>query len=151
MSGWVFVSVHGLLSNCCVKASRCCGFSCCRAWVLEPRHHSCGAQAQLLLGMCNLPRRGMEPVFPASVGRFFTAEPLAKPLWVHKAPRSLSYYDKAPFCLGKQIHKFGAFRCGHICGDSTLLNTGARSCLELSAQDLQPSFLMAISLLFHFS
>ena len=79
LSGWVFVSVHGLLSSCCVKASRCCGFSCCRAQALEPRRHSCGAQAQLLLGMCNLPRTGTEPVFPASVGRFFTTEPLAKP------------------------------------------------------------------------
>ena len=76
---WAFVSVHGLLSSCCAKAARCRGFSRCRARAPEHRLHSSGAQEQLLLSMCDLPGTGMEPVSPASVGKFFTTEPPGKP------------------------------------------------------------------------
>ena len=88
----------GLLCSCGVQASHCSGFSCCRVWVLgtqtsviaarglscsswalEHRLNSRRAQALLLQGMWNLPGSGIEPVFPALAGRFFTTEPPGKP------------------------------------------------------------------------
>ena len=39
---------------------------------------SCGALAQLLCGMQDLPGSGIEPVSPALTGRFFTTEPPGK-------------------------------------------------------------------------
>ena len=49
-------------------------FSCFRAWAPQ-----CGAWVQLLRGMWDLPRSGIEPVSPAMAGRFFTTEPLVSP------------------------------------------------------------------------
>ena len=43
------------------------------------RLSSCGAQAQLLHGMWDLPRPGLEPVSPALAGRFSTTAPPGKP------------------------------------------------------------------------
>ena len=43
------------------------------------RLSSCGLRAQLLLGMRDLPRPGLEPVYPALAGRFSTTEPPGKP------------------------------------------------------------------------
>ena len=43
------------------------------------RLSSCGSQAQLLHGMWDLPRPGLEPVFPALAGRFSTTAPPGKP------------------------------------------------------------------------
>ena len=43
------------------------------------RLSSCGAQAQLLRGMWDLPRPGLEPVSPALAGRFSTTAPPGKP------------------------------------------------------------------------
>ena len=43
------------------------------------RLSSCGSQAQLLRGMWYLPRPGLEPVSPASAGRFSTTAPPGKP------------------------------------------------------------------------
>ena len=40
---------------------------------------SCGARAQLLRGMWDLPRPGLEPVSPALAGRFLTPAPPGKP------------------------------------------------------------------------
>ena len=40
-----------------------------------PRLSSCGSQAQLLHGMWDLPRPGLEPVSPALAGRFSTTAP----------------------------------------------------------------------------
>ena len=47
--------------------------------VAERRLSSCGARAQLLRGMWDLPRPGLEPVSPALAGRFSTAAPPGKP------------------------------------------------------------------------
>ena len=44
------------------------------------RLSSCGARAQLLCGMWDLPRAGLEPVSPALAGRFSTTAPPGKPL-----------------------------------------------------------------------
>ena len=44
------------------------------------RLSSCGSWAQLLRGMRDLPRPGLEPVSPALAGRFSTTAPPGKPL-----------------------------------------------------------------------
>ena len=85
-SGW------WLLCSCSMQASHCNGFSCCGAWVLgcsgfsscsswilDLRPSSCGAHAQLLCGMWDLPGSGIKPVFPALPGGFFATEPSGKP------------------------------------------------------------------------
>ena len=41
---------------------------------------NCGSRAQLLHGMWDLPRPGLEPVCPALAGRFSTTVPPGKPL-----------------------------------------------------------------------
>ena len=43
------------------------------------RLSSCGSRAQLLRGMWDLPRPGLEPVSPALPGRFSTTAPPGKP------------------------------------------------------------------------
>ena len=45
------------------------------------RLSSCGSRAQLLRGMWDLPRPGLEPVSPALAGRFSTTAPPRKPLF----------------------------------------------------------------------
>ena len=84
--------------RCGAQASHCRGFSCCAAQALgarasvvvargliscglpalECRLSSCGARAQLLLGMWDLPGPGLEPMFPALAGRFLTTAPPGK-------------------------------------------------------------------------
>ena len=44
------------------------------------RLSNCGSRAQLLRGMWDLPRPGLEPVSPALSGRFSTTAPPGKPL-----------------------------------------------------------------------
>ena len=46
------------------------------------RLSSCGSRAQLLRGMWDLPRPGLEPVSPALTGRFSTTAPPGKPLHI---------------------------------------------------------------------
>ena len=58
--------------------SRCVGFSSCGLRALECRLSSCGALAQLLCGMCNLPGPGLEPMSPTLAGRFLTTAPPGK-------------------------------------------------------------------------
>ena len=84
---------------CGVQPSHCGGFSCFRAWALGTwasvvvarrlsssgsltlgrRLSSCGARAQWLRCMWDLPGPGLESVFPALAGGFLTAEPPGKP------------------------------------------------------------------------
>ena len=45
---------------------------------LERRLSSCGARAQLLRGMWDFPRPGLEPISPALAGRFLTTAPPGK-------------------------------------------------------------------------
>ena len=69
--GPLFVAVHGPLT---VAAS-----------LVEEhkpqtrRLSSCGSRAHLLRGMWDLPRQGLEPVYPALAGRFSTTAPPGKP------------------------------------------------------------------------
>ena len=56
--------------------------------VTEHRLHTrrlsnCGSRAQLLRGMWDLPRPGLEPVSPALAGRFSTTAPPGKPSLVN--------------------------------------------------------------------
>ena len=84
---WVFVSVRGLFPVAASgghSSSWCAGLSLSRPFVAEHRLQmrrlsSCGARAQLLCGMWDLPRPGFEPVSPASAGRLSTTVPPGKP------------------------------------------------------------------------
>ena len=58
--------------------SRCTGFSSCGLRARERRLSSCGAQAQLLHGMWDLPGPGLEPVSPALAGGFLITAPPGK-------------------------------------------------------------------------
>ena len=65
-------------STCSIQA-QCAGFSTCsiqaqQLWLLgsRPQLNSCGPWAQLLCGIWGLPGSGIEPMFPAVAGRFFT-------------------------------------------------------------------------------
>ena len=95
---WAFSRDEWGLLCCGVWASHCSGFSCCRAWALgvqasvvvahglsrsgsrapECRLSSCGARAQLLHGMWDLPGPGLEPVSPTLAGGFLTPAPPGK-------------------------------------------------------------------------
>ena len=63
--------------------SHCSGFSWCRAWALGTQASvvaahgvsSCGVQAYLPHGVCNLPRAEIKPVSPALAGRFLATGP----------------------------------------------------------------------------
>ena len=68
--------------------SRHVGFSSCGLWALEHRLSSCGTEAQLLHGMWDLPRPGLEPVSPALAGGFLTTVPPGKP----QSVSSYTYY-----------------------------------------------------------
>ena len=92
---WVFVSVRGLSlvvasgghsSSRCGghSSSRCVGLSLSRPLVAEHRLQTRrlgnrGSRAELLRGMWDLPRPGLEPVSPALAGRFSTTAPPGKP------------------------------------------------------------------------
>ena len=55
------------------------GFSSCGTQAVERKLSSCGARAQLLCSMWDLPRPGLEPMSPALAGRFLTTAPPGKP------------------------------------------------------------------------
>ena len=84
---WVFVSVRGLslvAASGGHSSSPCVGLSLSRPLVAEHRLQTrrlsnCGSRAQLLRGMWDLPRPGLEPVSPALAGRFSTTAPPGKP------------------------------------------------------------------------
>ena len=69
--GPLFIAVHGPLT---VVASPVAEHR-----LQTRRLSSCGSRAQLLRGMWDLPRPGLEPVSPALAGRFSTTEPPGKP------------------------------------------------------------------------
>ena len=72
--GPLFIMVHGPLT---VVASLVAEHK------LQTRGLSnCGSRAQLLRGMWDLPRPGLEPMSPALAGRFSTTAPPGKPLFL---------------------------------------------------------------------
>ena len=89
---WVFVSVRGLslvAASGGHSSSRCAGLSLSRPLLLRSTGSrragsvNCGSRAQLLRGMWDPPRPGLEPVSPALAGRFSTTAPPGKPLSLH--------------------------------------------------------------------
>ena len=72
------------------------------------RLSSCGSRAQLLCGMWDLPRLGIEPVSPALAGRFSTTAPPGKP-----GRQILNH------CATKEAHE-GLCKClsGMVCQQS---------------------------------
>ena len=75
--GPLFIAVHGPLTvaTSLVAEHR---FQTCRL-------SSCGSRAQLLRGMWDPPRPGLEPVSPALAGRFSTTAPPGKPSDIFKS------------------------------------------------------------------
>ena len=71
--GPLFIAVHGPLT---VAASLVAEHR-----LQSRRLSSCGSRAQLLHGMWDLPRPGLEPVSPALAGRLSTTAPPGKPLF----------------------------------------------------------------------
>ena len=98
-TGFIQLRRVGATLRCGAQVSHCGGFSCCGAWALgargsvvvahrlrscgsralELRLSSCGARAQLLRGMWDLPRPGLEPMSPALAGGFLITVPPGKP------------------------------------------------------------------------
>ena len=92
---WVFVSVRGLslvVASGGHSSSRCGGHSSSRCAGLSPsrplvakhrlqtrRLSSCGSRAELLRGMWDPPRPGLEPASPALAGRLPNTAPPGKP------------------------------------------------------------------------
>ena len=62
------------------------------------RLSNCGSWAQLLCGMWDLPRPGLEPVCPALAGRFSTTAPPGKPPVASKTVLGLSLFTSPPSC-----------------------------------------------------
>ena len=72
--GPLFIAVHGPLT---IAASLVAEHR------LQTRRLSnCGSRAQLLCGIWDLPRPGLEPVSPALAGRLSTTAPPGKPIWL---------------------------------------------------------------------
>ena len=98
---WVFVSVLGLplvAASGGHSSSRCAGlFTITASLVAEHRLQtrrlsSCGSRAQLLRGMGDLPRPGLEPASPALAGRLSTTAPPGKPcLFVFESKEHFVY------------------------------------------------------------
>ena len=85
---WVFVSVRGLspaVASGGHSSSRCAGLLTIAASPVAEhrlqthRLSSCGSRAELLRGMWDLPRPGLEPMSPALAGRLSTTAPPGKP------------------------------------------------------------------------
>ena len=72
--GPLFIAVRGLLT---IAASLVAEHR-----LQTRRLSSCGSRAQLLRGMWDLPRPGLEPVSPALAGRFSTTVPPGKPCFI---------------------------------------------------------------------
>ena len=62
------------------------------------RLSSCGSRTQLLRGMWDLPRPGLEPVSPALAGRLPTTAPPGKPY--------LYFFKEHPYCSPQQLYRF---------------------------------------------
>ena len=107
---WVFVSVRGLslvAASGGHSSSRCAGLS--PSWPLLLRSTgsrcagsvNCGSRAQLLRGMWDLPRPGLEPVSPALAGRVSTTAPPGKaPGFLLLLVISLAF----SFCVSNQCY-----------------------------------------------
>ena len=79
------------------------------------RLSSCGSRAQLLRGMWDLPRPGLEPVSPAPAGRFPTTAPPGKPcgqcfyLWIKYLPNPSQKGFSYAFFYNSYSFRFNRF------------------------------------------
>ena len=91
--GPLFIAVRGPLTTAAPPAA---------GHRLQTRRlSSCGSRAQLLRGMWDLPRPGLEPVSPALAGRFSTTAPPGKPGWTHFMYPFTSLWSSGLFlCFG---------------------------------------------------
>ena len=88
--GSLFIAVHGPLT---IAASIVAEHR------LQTRRLSnCGSRAQLLCGMWDPPRPGLEPVSPAFAGRFSTTAPPGKPLLFYSRSLSLFTFRSTDHC-----------------------------------------------------
>ena len=119
--GFVQLRGAGATLGCGVQAFHCGGFSCCGAQALgtqtsvvvvcglsscgtqalDCRLSSCGAWAQLLHGVWDLPRPGLESVSPALAGIFLTTAPPGKlnKLFLRKDKVFFFFYNSLLFLL----------------------------------------------------
>ena len=74
--GPLFIAVHGPLT---IVASLVAEHRLQTHRLQTRRLSNCGSRAQLLRGMWDPPRPGLEPVSPALAGRFSTTAPPGKP------------------------------------------------------------------------
>ena len=74
--GFSYCGAQALGAQASVVVAR--GLRSCGSQALERRLSSCGARAQLLHGMWDLPGPGIEPVSPALAGGFLTTAPPGK-------------------------------------------------------------------------
>ena len=72
--GPLFIAVHGPLTIA--------AFLVAEHRLQTRRLSNCGSRAQLLRGMWDLPRPGLEPMSPALAGRFSTTAPPGKPRFI---------------------------------------------------------------------
>ena len=108
---WVFVSARGLSLSCgkrgplfiAVRGPLTIAASLVAEHRLQTRRlSSCGLRAQLLRGMWDLPRPGLEPVSPALAGRFSTTAPPGKPSFLKFLSiyiRIISHSSFVYFCI----------------------------------------------------
>ena len=82
------------------------------------RLSNCGSRAELLRGMWDLPRPGLEPVSPAWAGRFSTTVPPGKP-WEHDlrttALLHIEHVVALPFLEYIQRRQPGPFHDSAMC------------------------------------
>ena len=86
------------------------------------RLSSCGSRAQLLRGMWDLPRPGLEPVSPALAGRLSTTAPPGKPLSSLCFPFIILQFHTIVLALFKKNKFIYLFIFGYV--GSSLLSTG---------------------------
>ena len=105
---WAFVFVRGLFSSCgkwgplfiAARGPLITAASLAAEHRLQTRRlSSCGSRAQLLCGMWDPPRPGLEPVSPALAGRFSTTAPPGKPAWLLFDQRTHSLREKGQWGL----------------------------------------------------
>ena len=102
-------------------SSRCAGLSLSQPLVAEHRLQTrrlsnCGSRAQLLRGMWNLPRPGLEPVSPALAGRFSTTAPPEKPLGILNGTATLENRLAISFLKNQICNYHNYHKCilGHL-------------------------------------
>ena len=77
--GFLYLWQAGATLHCGARASHYRGLSCWEHRLQTRRLSICGSRAQLLRGMWDHPKPGLEPVSPALADRFSTTAPPGKP------------------------------------------------------------------------